>query len=269
MPPAHKPFVCLLTLTSQAYFQKLGLQFIAPKLQAFLPSPLPAQGLDSSLSPGRSFAPKVSGNTSFLTQSLRPPVLFTSALLLGAPRSSWASHFPWKSRREETHTRDPNVSDLSASSHRPCFLGDPALWNPRPEENHGLVWLLWRPLQGPLAGAEYQTGGGTAHGLHQQWLAVSRDTQLFTSQAPTLCLSSKEQHGGPRDRLKAVSLLSPSHPSAGSALYTHFQFSQPRVFHICASNVGPQRPSFWEEALFSCTLPCASFYPKSYDLESS
>ncbi|XP_054975255.1 4-hydroxy-2-oxoglutarate aldolase, mitochondrial isoform X2 [Sorex araneus] len=53
-------------------------------------------------------------------------------------------------------------------------VGDPALWDPGLEENHGLVWLLRRPLPGPPAGAERQPGGGPAHGLHQQRLAVSR-----------------------------------------------------------------------------------------------
>ncbi|XP_042119650.1 4-hydroxy-2-oxoglutarate aldolase, mitochondrial isoform X3 [Peromyscus maniculatus bairdii] len=33
-------------------------------------------------------------------------------------------------------------------------VGDPALWDPRTEENYGLVWLLWGPLSCPLAGAE-------------------------------------------------------------------------------------------------------------------
>ncbi|XP_077887223.1 4-hydroxy-2-oxoglutarate aldolase, mitochondrial isoform X2 [Ictidomys tridecemlineatus] len=51
-------------------------------------------------------------------------------------------------------------------------LGDPALWNPRAEENHGLVWLLWRTLSCPLAGAEPCGGGGSAPGFQQQWLAL-------------------------------------------------------------------------------------------------
>ncbi|XP_047408650.1 4-hydroxy-2-oxoglutarate aldolase, mitochondrial isoform X2 [Sciurus carolinensis] len=44
-------------------------------------------------------------------------------------------------------------------------LGDAALWNPRAEENHGLVWLLRRTLSCPLAGAEPCRGGGAAHGF--------------------------------------------------------------------------------------------------------
>ncbi|XP_072827817.1 4-hydroxy-2-oxoglutarate aldolase, mitochondrial isoform X4 [Vicugna pacos] len=55
-------------------------------------------------------------------------------------------------------------------------VGDPALWDPGAEENHGLVWVLRRPLPRPLGGAEPQPGGGAALGFHQQWLALRAGT---------------------------------------------------------------------------------------------
>ncbi|XP_053438855.1 4-hydroxy-2-oxoglutarate aldolase, mitochondrial isoform X1 [Nycticebus coucang] len=77
-------------------------------------------------------------------------------------------------------------------------LGDPALRDPRAEENHGLVWLLWRPLPCSSAGAEPRRRRGTACGFHQQWMALRASgsmTGLSPPQLPVSCCSLKRSMG--------------------------------------------------------------------------
>ncbi|XP_023564633.1 4-hydroxy-2-oxoglutarate aldolase, mitochondrial isoform X1 [Octodon degus] len=73
-----------------------------------------------------------------------------------------------KTRHRDFQVLAGSVGFLMAS----YAVGDPALRNPRAEENHGLVWLLWRPLPRPTAGAEPCRRGGAACGFQQQWLAL-------------------------------------------------------------------------------------------------
>ncbi|XP_044924892.1 4-hydroxy-2-oxoglutarate aldolase, mitochondrial isoform X2 [Mustela putorius furo] len=57
-----------------------------------------------------------------------------------------------KTRRQDFQVLAGSAGFLLAS----YAVGDPALWDPGAEEDHGLVWLLRRPLPCPLAGAEPQ-----------------------------------------------------------------------------------------------------------------
>ncbi|XP_059957174.1 4-hydroxy-2-oxoglutarate aldolase, mitochondrial isoform X4 [Mesoplodon densirostris] len=94
----------------------------------------------------------------------------------------------------------PHRAKHCVSSNRPCSSGDPALRDPGAEENHGLVWLLRRPLPRPLAGAERRPGGGAAPGFHQQRLALSvrtgRPDRAHPSPLP--CGSSLKRNAGGR-----------------------------------------------------------------------
>ncbi|XP_076981772.1 4-hydroxy-2-oxoglutarate aldolase, mitochondrial isoform X2 [Tamandua tetradactyla] len=103
--------------------------------------------------------------------------------------------------------------EAAAPTHRAKLCGDPAIWDPRAEEDHGLVWLLRRPLPASLAEAEPCRRGSTAHGFHQQWLALRTgrvEPGSSPSQPPALHLQPEEQHGG----LGGKRLLFPLQPSA-------------------------------------------------------
>ncbi|XP_059957193.1 4-hydroxy-2-oxoglutarate aldolase, mitochondrial isoform X6 [Mesoplodon densirostris] len=108
----------------------------------------------------------------------------------------------WSDSASQGSGKMPRSCSTASSSQtlRPCSSGDPALRDPGAEENHGLVWLLRRPLPRPLAGAERRPGGGAAPGFHQQRLALSvrtgRPDRAHPSPLP--CGSSLKRNAGGR-----------------------------------------------------------------------
>ena len=121
--------------------------------------------------------------------------------------------------------------DSPVSSNRRCSLGDPALRDPRTEENHGLVWLLRRPLPLPLAGAEPRPGGGAAPGLRQQRVALSAGGTAGPRppQPPPGGGGLKETWGrrGLRVRGSSSYFSPPGRLSPGTTRHAHFLSSQP------------------------------------------
>ena len=129
--------------------------------------------------------------------------------------------------RERERERDSPVS-----SNRCCSLGDPALRDPRTEENHGLVRLLRRPLPLPLAGAEPRPGGGAAPGLRQQRVALSAGRGLPDHAHLSLLPgggSLKKAWGrrGLRVRGSSSYFSPPGRLSPGTTRHAYFLFSQP------------------------------------------
>ena len=126
--------------------------------------------------------------------------------------------------------------DSPVSSNRCCSLGDPALRDPRAEENHGLVWLLRRPLPLPLAGTEPRPGGGAAPGLRQQRVALSACRGLPDHAHLSLLRGGRGGGGrlkkalgrrGLRVRGASSYFSPPGRLSAGTTRHAHFLFSQP------------------------------------------
>ena len=130
--------------------------------------------------------------------------------------------------------------DSPVSSNRCCSLGDPALRDPRAEENHGLVWLLRRPLPLPLAGAEPCPGGGAAPGLRQQRVALSAGRGLPDHAHLSLLpggggLKKAWGRQGLRVRRSSSYFSPPGRLSPGTTRHAYVLFSQPHDLWLFVS----------------------------------
>ncbi|XP_025129833.1 4-hydroxy-2-oxoglutarate aldolase, mitochondrial isoform X2 [Bubalus bubalis] len=140
----------------------------------------------------------------------------------------------WRDSASQGNGKMPRNCSTASSSQtlRRCSLGDPALRDPRTEENHGLVRLLRRPLPLPLAGAEPRPGGGAAPGLRQQRVALSAGRGLPDHAHLSLLPgggSLKKAWGrrGLRVRGSSSYFSPPGRLSPGTTRHAYFLFSQP------------------------------------------